>query len=122
MALVVEGSARVYKIGENGREITLYRVGFGESCILTASCILSGIPFPAFAVAETPVTAFVIPASKVRVWLAEWSAWREYVFSLVAQRLTNPHVSPSIRFDAFLTHTKQVRSKIGMYILSKVVF
>ncbi|MES9900779.1 MAG: Crp/Fnr family transcriptional regulator [Sedimenticola sp.] len=89
LALVVEGSARVYKIGENGREITLYRVGFGESCILTASCILSSLPFPAFAVAETPVTAFVIPASKVRVWLAEWSAWREYVFSLVAQRLTN---------------------------------
>ncbi len=89
LALVVEGSARVYKLGENGREITLYRVGAGESCILTASCILSSRPFPAFAVAETPVSAFVIPAAKVREWLAEWSSWREYLFGLVAQRLSD---------------------------------
>lgn len=89
LALVVEGSARVYKLGDNGREITLYRVGEGESCILTASCILSNIPFPAFAVAETAVTAVVIPAPRVTGWLAEWAVWRNYLFGLVAQRLSN---------------------------------
>ena len=39
--LVLEGRARVYKLSESGREITLYRVEPGDSCILTASCIMS---------------------------------------------------------------------------------
>jgi CRP/FNR family transcriptional regulator, anaerobic regulatory protein len=34
LALLLSGAVRVYKIGETGREITLYRFGLGESCIL----------------------------------------------------------------------------------------
>jgi hypothetical protein len=50
LPLVLTGTGRVYKLGENGREITLYRVHPGESCVVTASCILSDRTFPAFAV------------------------------------------------------------------------
>ncbi len=89
LALVISGSARVYKLGESGREITLYRIGRGESCILTASCILSQMPFPAFAVCEEQVRAVVIPASQIRQWLAESSLWRDYVFGLVAHRMAD---------------------------------
>ena len=85
LALVLEGTARIYKLGANGREITLYRVTTGQSCILTASCILSTLPFPAFAVSETPMEAILIPAIEVKQWLAESAVWREYVFGLVAQ-------------------------------------
>jgi CRP/FNR family transcriptional regulator len=41
IALLLSGVVRVYKIGETGREITLYRFGLGQSCILTANAILS---------------------------------------------------------------------------------
>ena len=44
LAIVLNGTARVYKLGENGKEITLYRVGQGESCILTASLARSPSP------------------------------------------------------------------------------
>ena len=87
LALVTRGTARVYKLGESGREITLYRVGPGESCILTASCILSDQPFPAFAMCETDVEAAVVPANEVVRWLSESPAWRDYVFGLVSRRL-----------------------------------
>jgi len=87
LALVTEGRARVYKSSESGREITLYRVEPGESCILTASCILSNRQFPAFAVADTDVTARLVPASTVRQWMDTEPAWRRYVFELVAGRL-----------------------------------
>jgi CRP/FNR family transcriptional regulator len=40
IALLISGVVRVYKIGETGGEITLYRFGHGESCILTANAIL----------------------------------------------------------------------------------
>ncbi|HKK07121.1 MAG TPA: cyclic nucleotide-binding domain-containing protein, partial [Gammaproteobacteria bacterium] len=38
--LVLHGSVRVQKTAENGREITLYRVENGQSCVLTTSCLL----------------------------------------------------------------------------------
>jgi CRP/FNR family transcriptional regulator len=87
LALVLSGTARVYKTGESGREITLYRVEPGESCILTTSCILGNRDFPAFAVAETAVEARVIPAATVRQWMERHDAWRTYVFALLAGRL-----------------------------------
>jgi CRP/FNR family transcriptional regulator len=89
LAILLDGTARVYKLGESGKEITLYRVGPGESCVLTASCILSEVPFPAIAVCETAVEAVVIPAGDVQKWLSESVTWRNYIFGLVATRLTN---------------------------------
>jgi CRP/FNR family transcriptional regulator len=89
LALVIEGTARVYKIGENGREITLYRIGPGESCILTASCIMSKKPFPAFAVSEQPIQALIISTSDVVRWSNQEQAWRDYLFELISERLSD---------------------------------
>lgn len=87
LALVLDGTARVYKSGASGREITLYRVDPGESCILTTSCILSDRPFPAFAVAETPLEARLVSAATVQRWMNAHPAWQQYVFDLFAARL-----------------------------------
>ncbi|MBE7549766.1 MAG: Crp/Fnr family transcriptional regulator [Anaerolineales bacterium] len=87
LALVLSGAVRVYKVGESGREITLYRIEENESCILTASCILSQTRFPAFAVAETTVQAVLVPASILREWVQQYEVWRDYVFGLMSQRL-----------------------------------
>jgi len=89
LPLVLSGQARVYKSGEQGREITLYRLESGESCILTASCILAAHAFPAFAVTETEVDAVVIPSAVFRGWLTKHEAWQTYVFGLLWQRLAN---------------------------------
>ena len=66
IALLLSGVVRVYKIGENGREITLYRFGNGESCILTANVILSRQTFPAIATVEQDAEAVMIPAGVFR--------------------------------------------------------
>ncbi|MES9971615.1 MAG: Crp/Fnr family transcriptional regulator [Candidatus Thiodiazotropha sp.] len=89
LALVIEGSARVFKISENGREITLYRIGPGESCILTASCIMSQKPFPAFAVSELPIQALLVATSDVVKWSNQEPAWRDYLFRLISDRLSD---------------------------------
>ena len=89
LPLVISGSVRVYKIGESGREITLYHLDQGDSCIMTASCIISQKVFPAFAVSETEVEAFTIPANSLRKWVRHNSVWQEYIFGLLSQRLAN---------------------------------
>lgn len=87
LPLVLAGTARVYKMSPEGREITLYRILPGESCITTASCIMSRRAFPAFAVAETDLTALLIPTPTFRDWMGRYEAWRSYVFELLATRL-----------------------------------
>jgi CRP/FNR family transcriptional regulator len=87
LALLVCGTARVYRLGESGREITLYRIRPGESCVLTASCILRHGVFPAFAECETPVEAVLVSQREVEHWIREFPAWRAFVFGLVSDRL-----------------------------------
>ncbi len=88
LALVVSGSVRVYKLADKGREITLYRIKDGDSCVLTASCLMSATPFPAIAVAETELDALVIPANSAKAWMTQHPPWSSFVFGLISKRLT----------------------------------
>lgn len=45
MLLIQSGMIRVSILSEEGREVTLYRMGTGDACILSASCVLSAIDF-----------------------------------------------------------------------------
>jgi CRP/FNR family transcriptional regulator len=89
IALLISGVVRVYKIGETGREITLYRFGSGESCILTANAILSQQDFPAIATVEQDAEAVMIPAQAFRDWVSRYDLWRSFVFDLLSQRLAS---------------------------------
>lgn len=89
LPIIISGSVRIYKIGESGREITLYHLEQGDSCIMTASCIISQKKFPAFAISETEVEAIIIPANKLREWVRYNPPWQEYIFGLLSQRLAN---------------------------------
>ncbi len=88
IALLISGVVRVYKIGETGREITLYRFGNGESCILTANAILSQKNFPAVATVEQEAKAIMIPSESFRDWVRRYDLWREFVFDLLSERLS----------------------------------
>lgn len=89
IAVLVSGVVRVYQIGETGREITLYRFGLGESCILTANAILSQQSFPAIATVEQEAEAVMIPADTFRDWVRRYDLWHGFVFDLLSQRLTS---------------------------------
>ena len=88
IALLLSGVVRVYKIGETGREITLYRFGLGESCILSANAIMSQKSFPAIATVEEDAEAVMIPADVFREWVNKYEMWREFVFDLLSERLS----------------------------------
>jgi len=87
IALLISGVVRVYTIGETGREITLYRFGTGESCILTANAILSRQSFPAIATVERDAEAVMITSDTFRNWVRRYDLWRDFVFDLLSKRL-----------------------------------
>ena len=89
IALLVSGAVRVFRVGANGREITLYRFGEGESCILTANAILNHQSFPAIATVERDAEAVMIPAEIFNDWMRRYDTWREFVYDLLSQRLSS---------------------------------
>ncbi len=88
IAFVLSGEIRVYKSGETGREITLYEIGPGETCILNASCILSDRSYPANAVATADGEMLLVPAPAFRRLVDRYEDMREFVFSLLSHRLS----------------------------------
>lgn len=87
IAFLLSGSIRVYRCSEAGREITLYEIGSGETCILNASCILAEKPYPANAVTLTEGEFLLIPAGSFRRMLGVHELLRNMVFSLLSDRL-----------------------------------
>jgi CRP/FNR family transcriptional regulator, anaerobic regulatory protein len=85
--MVLEGSVRVQKLAENGREIVLYRVVAGETCVLTTSCLLAGEHYPAEGVTESPVTAVGLPLAQFQEALACSETFRRFVFASFGERL-----------------------------------
>jgi CRP/FNR family transcriptional regulator, anaerobic regulatory protein len=89
LPFVLEGTLRVFKSSVGGREITLYRIERGESCILTATCILNDSRFPAYAEAEGRTELLLAPSRLLMGLVDEHAEWRRFVFGLYAKRLDN---------------------------------
>ena len=63
LIFVLGGRLRVYTVSEEGREITLYRLTEGDTCLLSASCMLENISFDVFVTAETDCELLLMPAA-----------------------------------------------------------
>jgi len=86
---VLDGSVRVEKIAENGREIVLYRVGRGETCLLTTTCIIARERYPAEGITETEVRAVALPDDIFYEALAHSPEFRAFVFAAFGARMTD---------------------------------
>ncbi len=58
--LVKKGELRAYMLSEEGRDVTLFRLPEGESCVLSASCLLSNITFEVLIDAEQDSEVFLL--------------------------------------------------------------
>ena len=86
--LVLAGSIRVAKCSD-GRELQLYRVTPGESCVLTGGCLVGGRDYPATGVVERDARLVVLPKAVFDELMATHEPFRQYVFSLFAERLAD---------------------------------
>jgi len=87
--MILEGSIRVTKVAPSGRELQLYRVGPGESCILSTSCLLGTAAYTARGAADGEVTLLALPAPVFDRLIAEHKPFRAYVFGLFAERIVD---------------------------------
>lgn len=100
LLLLLDGTVRVQQVTENGREIVLYRVHAGESCVLTTACLLAYEDYSAEGIAETSVRAAAIPRQVFDDLIANSKSFRNFVFSAYSRRITDLfHVIEEIAFQ-----------------------
>ncbi len=87
--MIVAGSIRVQKISEAGREIVLYRVKAGETCVLTTSCLFAGERYPAEGITESDVTAVALPLARFQEAIARSDGFRRFVFLSFGERMAD---------------------------------
>ena len=85
---VLDGSVRVQKMDSEGREIVLYRVEDGQTCMLTTSCLLGGKLYPAEGIAEVETELALIPAKRFDQLLSD-SAFRKFTLGMISDRVAD---------------------------------
>jgi CRP/FNR family transcriptional regulator len=87
LPLILSGVVKVLQRYPNGREMPLYKVRPGESCLLSGSCLLGHADYTAAGIAETDVELLIIPPADFHALIASDAAFRNHVFSLFGERL-----------------------------------
>jgi len=87
--LVLDGSVRVQMTAESGREIVLYRVDRGETCVLTTACLLAHEAYSAEGVTDTAVRAVAVPSATFHELLGRSTVLREFVFMTYGARIAD---------------------------------
>jgi CRP/FNR family transcriptional regulator, anaerobic regulatory protein len=83
---VLEGAIRVIKRSAQGRELPLYRVLPGETCIVSTGCLLGHADYNATGFTERDTTLLVLPQSAFESLLGE-TAFRNFIFTLFSERI-----------------------------------
>ncbi len=100
LLLLLEGTVRVQQLSENGREIVLYRVRAGESCVMTSACMLAFENYSAQGIAETDAQAVAIPLKLFDQLVGESADFRHFVFTAYSTRIVELfHVIEDVAFQ-----------------------
>ena len=84
--IVLSGSIKVIKIDEEGKEILLYYIKPGESCIMS---FLAGIHHDTSkikAIVEEDAELLLIPVDKASDWIKKFPEWTDFIFNLYQRR------------------------------------
>ncbi len=98
--LILSGTVRVQQVSPGGREIVLYRVTGGETCIMTTSCLLADENYAADGVTETDVEAVAVPKAAFEEAIAQSPGFRRLVFADYSRRISDlMHVVEEVAFE-----------------------
>ncbi len=86
---VVRGTLRASMLAENGREISLFHIEEGESCVLSASCILPLITFDIFIDAKTDAELLVVNPTSFSSLMHASAPVDAYAYRQTAERFSD---------------------------------
>jgi CRP/FNR family transcriptional regulator len=84
--IVLSGSIRVMRVDDEGRELLLYYIKAGESCIMSFLSGLHQDTSKIKAIAEEDTELLFVPIEKVSLLIKEFPEWLDYIFKLYHKR------------------------------------
>jgi CRP/FNR family transcriptional regulator len=84
---VLNGSLRLFKSSENGREINIYHVKGGNMCSLSTLCLLGRISYAFNVEATVDSKLAFIPSHSFTVLIDKSEPFRRYVYAAIGQKL-----------------------------------
>lgn len=78
--IILSGTVRIMKKGENDKEILLYYLSDNDSCSMAYSCCMTAKKSEIKAIAEDDGCFLAIPFVKLDDWLCKYPSWRNYIF------------------------------------------
>jgi|AntRauTorcE11898_2_1112593.scaffolds.fasta_scaffold00246_5 CRP/FNR family transcriptional regulator len=85
--IVIEGRIKVRKMDDSGKEIILYYINPGESCILSITFCINDKPSNAEAITNSETKIIAISSKEVTEWMNLYKSWRNFVMKLYYARL-----------------------------------
>lgn len=84
--IVTKGTLKVIRTEEDGREILLYYIKAGESCIMSFLGGLHNETSKVKAEVEEDAEILFLPVDKVSLFIKEYPVWLDYIFRLYHKR------------------------------------
>lgn len=84
--IILSGSIKVIRTDEDGREILLYYIKPGESCIMSFLAGMHNDTSKIKAIVEEDVELLLIPIDKAKQWIKEFPEWTDFIFNLYQKR------------------------------------
>lgn len=84
--IIKSGTIRVLRTDEDGREILLYYIQAGESCIMSFLGAIHQDTSKIKAIAEEDTSILFVPIEKVTALIKEYPEWLNYIFRLYHKR------------------------------------
>jgi CRP/FNR family transcriptional regulator len=98
LPLVLNGSIKVVKEADD-KEILMYYIRPGESCIMSISACISNEKFKIKAITEEKTELLLVPYTFVNIWLQKYSTWNTFVINAYKNRFE--HILDAFNAVAF---------------------
>lgn len=87
LPFILEGSVKITRLDENGREILLYYLSANEGCAITITCCMQQYPSEIRAVAEEHVSLLAVPnTTAIDEWLVKYPTWKGFIMRTIRSR------------------------------------
>ena len=84
---VLEGSMRLFRTSENGKDMTLYKVKSGELCVLAAVCSFANLKYDFTAEALEDSKLTIMSVEGFNYMLNKSKVFSQFVFAAIADKL-----------------------------------
>lgn len=88
MVYVISGCIRATIVSQEGRELTLYKIGEGETCVISAACVLHEIRLESSMIAKEDTTVMVLSSKALMMLTKQNLAVKSYCYEIATRRFS----------------------------------